>query len=102
MVRKPPPRIDIAALRARGNPRSGDLVVDAPAHVLGASLAEIRPPRVAIGARVEHAEDVHEAMRLEEPREPLALLVGEAGAAAVGAPVPDVDLLVRHVPVAAE
>jgi hypothetical protein len=94
--------VDVAAASQRGHARRGDLVVDAPADVLRPRLAEVRPPGVSIRPRVEDAEDVHEAVRLEDVRQPLALLVGEPGAAPIGAPVPEVDLLVRHVPVAAE
>src|SRR4029453_2476317 len=40
--------------------------------------------------------------RSERPREPGALLGQEAGILLVGFPVPEVDLLVRDVPVAAQ
>src|SRR5687767_14649343 len=53
VVGEPAPRVDIAAPRPRGDPRGRDLVVDPPAYVLRAGLAQVRPPRVALRAGVE-------------------------------------------------
>src|SRR5262245_21881626 len=94
--------VDARALRLRGDPRRRDLVVDAPADVLLPRLAAVRPPGVLPRARVDAAEHVHPADLVERLAEPGALLGQEAGVIAVAAPVLEVDLLVRDVPVAAE
>ncbi len=51
----------IDTLRARlfGYARRGDLVVDAPADVLGPGLAAVRPPGVLVRFVVQGAEHVH-------------------------------------------
>src|SRR4051812_13916129 len=102
VIGKPPPNIDLALPGERRDAGSGDLVVDPPADVLGPSLPEVRPPRVARGPWIEHAEDVDESVGLEDAREPFALLGRAAGPSAIAAPVREVDVLVRHVPVAAD
>src|SRR5215831_5754373 len=94
--------VDARALRFRGDARRRDLVVDAPADVLLPRLAAVRPPGVLPRARVDAAEHVHPAGVVEGRGEPSALLGQEPRVLAVAAPVLEVDLLVRDVPVAAK
>src|SRR5882672_2748294 len=68
----------------------GELIIDAPSHVLGPGLAAVGPPGVLLRFLVEAAEHVHVAELVEHPRKPLALLWQEAGVLLVGAPVLEV------------
>src|SRR5688572_11358891 len=102
MVREPLRLVDRLPDRGGGNTGSGDLVVDAPADVLLPSLAAVGPPGVLLRLRVQAPEHVDVAELVEHLAEPGALLGQEAGVLLVGAPVPEVDLLVRDVPVAAQ
>src|SRR5690606_25419562 len=76
-------------------------IINTPPDVPGATVVHPAPPRVMPGARLEHAESIHEAT-LEQMREIGTLLVGEPRVAPVGARVCQVDLGVRDVQVAAE
>ena len=78
----------------------GDEVVDAPAGILLAGMEAVAPPGVGDLVGIERAEGVDESLG-EELAEFLALLIGEAGIAAVGLGVLDVNLLMGHVEVAA-
>src|SRR5260370_5689961 len=102
MVREPLRLVDRLLHRLRGDAGRGDLVVDAPADVLRPRLAAVRPPGVLLRLGVEATEHVDEADLVEHLRKPVALLGQEAGVLPVGAPVPQVDLPVRDVPVAAQ
>src|SRR3954469_22298213 len=102
MVGKPPPLVDRLAHGGGRDAGGGHLVIDAPAYVLLPGLAAVRPPGVVAGVRVELAEHIDEADLVEHVREPGALFRREAGVLPVGAPVGEVDLLVRDVPVAAQ
>src|SRR5437868_12168650 len=68
-----------------GGPRRGcnagrcDLIIDAPADILGPRRAAIRPPRVLLGTRIDATEHVDEAELVEVAREPGALLGQTAG-----------------------
>src|SRR3990172_6623309 len=93
--------VDFHFARTRRDAGSRDLVIDAPADVLGPRLAAVRPPGVLLGARVDAAEHVNPAEVIEHPRQPLPLCGQKARVFAVAAPVPEIDLLVRDVPVAA-
>src|SRR5688572_4391459 len=90
------------APRGRGDGRRGDLVVDAPADIFLPRLAAVRPPGVLVGLVVQLAEHVDEAELVEHAREPGALLGQKARVLLVRAPVLEVDLLVRDIPVAAQ
>src|SRR5258706_9914272 len=94
--------IDAHSPRPCGDSRSRNLVVDAPAHVLRPRLAAIRPPGVLPRPRVHAAEHVHPADFVEGLRQPGALLGEESGVLAISAPVLEIDLLVRDVPVPAQ
>src|SRR5512134_3294893 len=94
--------VDRLPARERRDAGRRDLVIDAPAHVLLPGLAAVRPPGVLLGLVVQLAEHVDEAQLVEHAREPRPLLGQEAGVLLVRAPVPEVDLLVRDVPVAAQ
>src|SRR6185295_672979 len=94
--------VDRLAPRRGGDARRGDLVVDAPADVLLPGLAAVRPPGVLVGLLVQLAEHIDEAELVEHLRQPGALLGQEARILLVGAPVLQVDFLVRDVPVAAQ
>src|SRR5213075_1125093 len=102
MVGKAPVRIDRSRPGFRGDRRGRDLVVDPPSDVLCPRLPAVRPPRVAIRARINPAEDIDEPELVEHAREPRTLLGQEAGILLIAAPVPEIDLAVRDVPVAAE
>src|SRR5690349_20425759 len=93
--------VDRLLARRLRHPRRGDLVVDAPADVLLPRLAAVGPPGVLLGSCVDGAEHVDEADLVEHAREPGALLGQETRVLMVRAPVLQVDLLVRDVPVAA-
>src|SRR3954467_1348762 len=95
------PLVDRLAHGGGGDARRRDLVVDAPAHVLRPGLAAVRPPGVMARPGVQPAEDVDETDLVEHMREPGALLGREARVPLVRAPVGEVDLAVRDVPVAA-
>src|SRR5688572_8510877 len=82
--------------------RRGDLVVDAPADILLPGLSPVRPPGVLVRLGVQEPEDVDIAKLVEHLREPRALLRQEAGVLLVALPIPEVDLLVGDVPVAAQ
>lgn len=102
MVREALVLVDLGTGGSGGDTGGSDLVVDAPAHVLGPGLAAVAPPGVLLGAGVQLAEDVNEADVIQEAAEPLALFGQEAGVLLVGAPVLQVDFLVGDVPVAAQ
>src|SRR4051812_47767238 len=84
------------------NARRRHLIVDAPTDVLLVCLAPVRPPGVLVGLGIQTAEDIDIAELVEHLREPGALLGQEARVLLVGFPVPEVDLIVRDVPVAAQ
>src|SRR5688572_5111698 len=97
VIGEAPGLVDRFSARARGDARRGDLVVDAPAYVLLPRLAAVRPPGVLVGLVVQAPEYVDEAELVEHPREPRALLGQKARVLLVGAPVAQIDLLVRDV-----
>src|SRR5882672_819944 len=102
MVGETPALVDRLAGRRGRHLGRRDLVVDAPADVLRIGAAAVRPPGVLLGVLVEAAKDVDEADLVEDACQPFALLGEEAGVLLVRAPVLEVDLLVRDVPVAAQ
>src|SRR5262245_5952164 len=73
--------VDRHASRGRGELRRCDLVVDAPAHVLGIGLPAVAPPGIALARRLraKPAVDVNPAQLVEDPGEPCALLRQETG-----------------------
>src|SRR5580700_1490402 len=85
-----------------GQRAAHDLVVDAPADVVGARLSAVGPPGVQLRLRSHLAERIHVASRTEQLVHPGALLGQETGVLLVGAPVAQVDRLVGDVPVTAE
>src|SRR5437867_7692091 len=104
MVGEPGALVDHRPACPGRDARGGDLVVDAPAHVLRPRLAAIGPPGVALagGVRMQPPVDVHPADLGEYATDPLPLLGQEARIFLIGAPVFQIDLLVRDVPVAAQ
>src|SRR5258708_32592710 len=52
---------DLRGARRTGEPRAGDLVVDAPAHILRPGLAAVGPPGVLLGGRIHCPESADEA-----------------------------------------
>src|SRR5690606_34783027 len=84
--------------------RGGDLVIDAPAHVLCPGLASITPPRVGFAGRfrVQATIYVHPFLLLEHAGEPAAFFRQEATVLHVSLPVLEVDLLMRDIPVATD
>src|SRR3981081_3553627 len=102
MVGKALRLVDRFPARRGGDPGGVDLLCDAPADVLRPGLPAIRPPGVLVGLLVEAPENVDKAQLAEHPGEPGALLRQEAGVLLVRPPVPQVDLLVRDIPVAAQ
>src|SRR5437763_2717976 len=102
VIGEAPALVDRLSHRRRGDAGRGDLVIDAPADVFRPRPAAVRPPGVLVGLVVQPPEDVDEADLVEHAREPGALLRQEARVLLVRAPVAQIDLLVRDVPVAAE
>src|SRR5690606_2798320 len=96
--------VDRGSAGARGQRRRGDLVVEPPAHVLGPGLAAVAPPGVALvgGLGMQPAIHVDPAALVEHAGEPGTLLGQEARVLLVAAPVLQVRLRVRDVPVAAQ
>src|SRR5256885_2224468 len=60
--------IDRLAHGGAGDARRGQVVVDAPAHVLRPRLAAVAPPGVLLGVRVERTEHVDQADAVERMR----------------------------------
>src|SRR5690606_1865564 len=92
-------------LSCRGSePRRGNLIVDAPAHILGPCLTAVAPPGIPVagGFRVEAAVDVDPALFFEHPCQPFPFLGKKAAVLEVAFPVLEVDLAVRDIPVAAD
>lgn len=87
---------------AIAQPRRGDEVVDAPAGIRVARLAQIRPPGVdARALRVKRAERIEEA-RSEELREFAALFISKAGIVMIRLRVLEVDFRMGDIEVAAD
>src|SRR5690606_34041069 len=93
--------VDRAGAQARRQRRGDELVVDAPAHVVGARRAAVAPPGVVLALRVQDAVGVHPAARprrgavaalvlADQAVEPGALGRQAAGVLLVGGPVADV------------
>src|SRR6266567_8305618 len=70
VIREAPVLVDRGLFRFRRDARSGDLIVDAPAHVFRPGLAAVRPPGVLLRARVDAAEHVDPAYLVEYLGEP--------------------------------
>src|SRR5689334_20459853 len=102
VVGEAPALVDRLSQRARRDAGRGDLVIEAPADVLGPGAATVRPPRVLVRLLIQPPEDVDEADLVEHTREPGALLGQETGVLLIRAPIAQVDFLVRNVPVAAQ
>src|SRR5437764_3426227 len=102
VIGEAPVLVDRDRTGLRGDARRRHLVIDAPADVLLPRLPARRPERVLLGLLVDGAEDVDEADLVEYPREPGAFLGQKAGDLLIRASVPEVDRLVRDVPVAAQ
>lgn len=56
----------------------GQMIVDAPADVLGTRLTALAPPGVLLGSGVDKTEDVAPTVLLEQIRQPLAFLGEES------------------------
>ena len=94
--------VDFGAGHLFHQPVGDKEVVDAPSRVFLPCLKAVAPPGIdAGGVRILRAEGVGEAGG-QQLGHLLALLVGEAGVAAVGFGIFQVDLLVRHVHVATD
>src|SRR6185437_9509774 len=93
--------MDLRALHGRPERPGDDEIVDSPSDIALTRIRELTPPGVVPVALLEQAEGVDEA-RIEEVLKALALLVGEALAAAVGLGIGEIELGVRHIQVAAE
>ena len=93
---------DVGRLEAGQEAFGDEEVVDAPAYVLLAGAEAVAPPCVgAFNVAVDVAEGVGKAGGLELAHL-FALLVGEAGVAAVALGVLEVDFFLGHVHVAAD
>src|SRR5580658_2043778 len=102
VVREAPLLVYGGTPRAAGHGGADHLVVDAPADVVGARLAAVRPPRVEVRSRAQLAEGVHVTGRPEQPIHPGTLLGKEAGILLVRPPVPQINGPMRDIPVAAQ
>src|SRR6056297_534373 len=85
-----------------GRVAADHLIVQPPPHVLFPGPAAVGPPCVLVRARVDLAEGIVQSYRAEHLVHPGPLFGQEPGVLAVGPPVPEVDFLVRDVPVAAD
>src|SRR5690606_22676002 len=104
--------VDRARTQALAQGRGHELVVDAPADVVGTGRAAVAPPGVVLAFRVERAIGVdpaaaggHVGLLLAvgaQAVEPVALLRQAAGVLLVGRPVADVQAAAHDVPVAAQ
>ena len=70
--------VDRSGAQGRFEAGADDLIIDAPADVLGPSLATVRPPRVLIRFRVQCPEGIDPAVLFENGVEPGAFLGEEA------------------------
>lgn len=108
MVREFFALVDAAAARQSGQCRGGQVVVDAPAHVVGVGLAAVAPPGVAGVGSVGLQAAVHVVQATaggvvgQQHVHPGAFFGGEAAVFLVAAPVLDVLLGVGDVDVAAQ
>ena len=94
-------RVDFCAFESVFKAFGSHKVVDTPTCVLCSCLKTITPPGVRslqIGIEMAEAVDKTRAQQLGKLS---ALLIGEAGVAAVAFGIFDVDLLMSHVEVAA-
>src|SRR5690606_12781700 len=104
--------VDRAIAQALTQAGGDQLVVDAPADVVGTRRATLAPPRVVLAVRMQRAVGIHPAAATgrigvfgqvgAQPGEPVALLRQAAGVFLVGLPVPDVQRAAHDVPVAAQ
>src|SRR5882672_7052652 len=101
-VGEAPALVDRAALHATAQCFGDDLIDNAPADVLRPGRPAIGPPRVLIGLLVDDTKCVNVARESDQLIEPGTFLGQEARVLLVRAPVAEVDLLVRDVPVAAQ
>src|SRR5262245_18367681 len=69
VVREPLRLVDRLLPRGGGDPRRGDLLVEAASDVLLPRLAAVGPPGVLLGLRVQLAEHVDEAELVEDARQ---------------------------------
>src|SRR6266850_5091314 len=102
VVGEAPALVDGTALHAVAKRFGDDLIVDAPADVLRPGRPGIGPPRVLIGLLVDDTKCVNVARGSDQLIEPGALLGQETRVLLVRAPVAEIDLLVRDLPVAAQ
>src|SRR5690606_29791200 len=104
--------VDRAGTQALAQRRGYELVVDAPADIVGARRAAVAPPGVVLAFRMQHAVGVdpaaaggHVGLLLAvgaQAVEPVALLGQAAGVLLVGGPVADVQAAAHDVPVTAQ
>src|SRR5205085_2743960 len=74
VIGEAPALVDRLSDRSSGDARRGDLVIEAPADILGPGPAAVGPPGVLVGLVVQTPEDVDEADLIEDAREPGARL----------------------------
>src|SRR4029077_1508570 len=96
--------VHLAAARPRRQLGCGDLVVDAPADVVGPGLAAVAPPRIGLAGRfrVQPPVYVDPPELVEHAADPGPLLGQKAGVLLVRPPVLQIDLAVRDVYIAAQ
>ncbi len=95
--------IDLSLFRTCSQRRRGQLLVQAPAHILGIRLASIAPPGVALvrGVGMQPAVHIHQRAFRGHVRHPCALFWQKAAVLEVALPVFQIGLLVRNVHIAA-
>jgi len=81
--------------------RGDDLVVDTPTHIILPRASTVRPPGILFGLPVHHPEGIDKISRAKQLIHPGPLLRQKTGIFLVAAPVLQIDLLVRYIPVAA-
>src|SRR5262249_31618972 len=100
--REPPVLVDAGGPHRRLQRLAYDLIVDAPARVVRERVAAVRPPRVLMRLLVYRAESIDVRASGKGRVEPRTRRRREARIILVRAPVLHIDVLVRHVEVAAE
>src|SRR3546814_10819798 len=66
--------IDGGLFRRCGDAGRGDVVIDAPPHILGPGLAAVAPPGVLVGLGVDGAEDIDKPRSEEHTSELQSLM----------------------------
>src|SRR3546814_15837809 len=89
--------IDGGLFRRCGDAERGDVVIDAPPHILGPGLAAVAPHDVLVGLGVDGAEDIDKPAFVDNSYPPGAFFAHETCTLFVSPPVFPVDFLVLEI-----